>query len=400
MKGPPIELNRACVGAARIALAAMLLSCAPTCARREPAEGGARAVIVVKNRFVDPTSGDVLGTIDGIAKGPFPDAFAAPDPNEPGRYTFGSNLVVFAKDRRVVRREGARFEGDAIVYDDAKGTRRWTTPLEGRTPSQRAPDVAEAGDAVAVLLAQELRVLDAATGKTRWRSPGSRSRFLVFGALVVTAELEGDLETGKRILVARRLADGSEAFRVVLGGRNLDPARIVERGGRIVVSNRWPRSYCKIIDQEGRVELDLTEEVADVHAVGTDWLVAAEHRLARLAPGGEPVWEIAPPMKTTWLGAGFLALSSDDILVFEYGLAHDSGVGLVRVSTAGVERWRRALAPLGVPHSEYYHAGYVLLDREQLIVVSQGSSGSFVELVEPAKGAQLRRWTYKESALK
>lgn len=180
-----------------------------------------------------------------------------------------------------------------------------------------------------------------------------------------------------------------------LGGRHLDPSRIVERGGRILVSDRWPRAYCKIIDQQGRVELDLAEEVADVHAVGTDWIIAAEHRLARLAPGGNPVWEIAPPMATTWLGAGFLALSPDDILVFEYGLAHDSGIALVRASTDGVERWRRALLPLGVPHSEYYHTGYVLLQREQLIAVSQGSSGSFVELVNPATGAQLRRWTYK-----
>jgi hypothetical protein len=51
----------------------------------------------------------------------------------------------------------------------------------------------------------------------------------------------------------------------------------------------------------------------------------------------------------------------------------------------------RDAEPLGVSHSEYYHVAYVELRGPQLVVVSQGSYGDFVEVRNVATGGKLAR---------
>jgi hypothetical protein len=57
----------------------------------------------------------------------------------------------------------------------------------------------------------------------------------------------------------------------------------------------------------------------------------------------------------------------------------------------GTVAWQTFCAPLGVGHSEYYHRATVAVEGEQVKVISRGSYGAFVEVLDTKSGRQIRR---------
>lgn len=71
----------------------------------------------------------------------------------------------------------------------------------------------------------------------------------------------------------------------------------------------------------------------------------------------------------------------------------DSGVQVMRLRPqAGEQVWQADCDPLGVGHSAYQHEAKVeITDGKYLKVMSKGSEGSFVELLDLGSGRHLSR---------
>jgi len=366
------------------ALLLQLSACSARCGDGGPSPS---PVVVVQQRLVDARSGEVLGPLPpapGLDS--YGDRDAVPEPGEQGSYAIGP-FVVATRRPWTRLRAGARMarEIDAVVFDEPTGARRWAFSLAGAPRVATGQDVAAVGDAVAVLLQSELLVLDAATGARRWSAPGRHEEMIGVGALVVTSDPAAD------VVAARRVTDGAEAFRLPFPG---PVTSLRERQGHLVMLEWAGRHGATIVDGGGHVVLHLREAVADVQRLGEDWLVAGRWQLSRVSPGGQLRWALAPALEGDASDAAFVTVGADDTIVIQWDGGSDSGVGVARVTAAGVDRWRHVAEPLGVPHSEYYHQCYALLDGGALVVISQGSGGSFVERLDAATGSLLDRWRY------
>jgi hypothetical protein len=86
-------------------------------------------------------------------------------------------------------------------------------------------------------------------------------------------------------------------------------------------------------------------------------------------------------------------LPGGDLLAFLYGEISDSGVRVMRLRPDGTVVWQSFCAPLGVSHSIYRHDASVAVEGGQVKVVSRGSYGEFVEVLDAQSGRQIRRTT-------
>jgi hypothetical protein len=332
-----------------IAGAALLVAALGCRTATEPAGADdAARVVLVNSRFVDTRSGDVLRLVAGADS----DAMALPIAGEPGHYELG-RLVVSVFDGCAIQpsRSELRFEGDDLVRSDVSDTTIWRAHLATTGRRERGNEAVVSNDAVVAVDGIDVLGLDRATGDPRWRSMG-----------------------------------------LLLAG---SPARLVAHDTHVAVNGG---SFLYVLDGAGRVGAAIEdEEILGVAPIGPDWLVATDRRIARLGSRGRTAWEVAPPFALSPLlsTVGFVALPDGGLVAYGYMAFGDSGVGVVRVSgDEGREMWRRVVDPLFVEHSEYTHRAYAVLLGSELIVVSQGSGGSFVEAVSLESGATLRRWRY------
>jgi outer membrane protein assembly factor BamB len=91
-------------------------------------------------------------------------------------------------------------------------------------------------------------------------------------------------------------------------------------------------------------------------------------------------------------GGGLVEVDGGDVVAFSYGPISDSGVRLTRLNAAtGKVVWRANCAPLGVPHSRYWHTAAAIVEGDRLRVTSWGAAGTFVEVLDLQTGKQLRR---------
>jgi len=94
--------------------------------------------------------------------------------------------------------------------------------------------------------------------------------------------------------------------------------------------------------------------------------------------------------------AGVVPIDGGDIVVYAWIEIADSGVAVTRVSGEnGKTVWHRDLEPLGAVHSKYRHVAYAEVRDDELVVVSQGSYGSWLEVLDSQSGRKKRRWSYE-----
>jgi outer membrane protein assembly factor BamB len=342
--------------------------------------------VLVGHRIVEPQTGKVKQELADLAGG-------KATPLGVGHYAIGSSVVDTRTGSVTPEPAFPRIESGKVLGRTATGG-QWSFPLTG-VRSVRPPDLAVTKRMVVVAVDSELIGLDRKTGKVRWRIAAPNDRLHAAGDVVVSVDSNGALPANtNRWLIARRPSDGSEVFRVELP-HDSDPEALVDVGSFLLVRNdRSPASM--LVDRTGHVVLKLDERISAAERLQGDWLVVTEKRIARLSPKGETRWELPGFANDFVMGSGVVMLPDGDAVFYNFGRISDSGVELARVALHdGKVRWRRRTEALGVGHSEYHHVAYVRrIPNEELAVVSQGSAGSWLEIVDVETGKERRRWTY------
>lgn len=121
-------------------------------------------------------------------------------------------------------------------------------------------------------------------------------------------------------------------------------------------------------------------------------LVLNASDVSRFSPDGGVEW--TTPTRTSRLqtSGGLITLEDGGVVALCYHRMSDSGAQLVRLdSRTGERTWESYCSGLGVFHSEYYHVADVQAVGEHLRVMSRGSSGAFVEILELKTGKSVGR---------
>jgi hypothetical protein len=113
--------------------------------------------------------------------------------------------------------------------------------------------------------------------------------------------------------------------------------------------------------------------------------------VVRVTPKGTVRWTVAMK-EASHSSGGLVDIRGGDMLAFMYCPISDSGVELVRLTPAtGEVVWRAMCKPLGVSHSKYRHSAAVTIEGDRVRVMSNGSFGDFIEVVDLATGKRLER---------
>jgi hypothetical protein len=130
---------------------------------------------------------------------------------------------------------------------------------------------------------------------------------------------------------------------------------------------------------------------------GTDRVCLTSRHVARVSPAGKVLWLV--PFKQPYpIGDGGLTkLQGGDLLAFRFAPLWNSGVDLIRLSPAtGKVAWSSRCAELvGVAHSAYRHAATIAIAAHLIRVTSEGSAGTFIEILYVETGRQIRRTVSK-----
>jgi outer membrane protein assembly factor BamB len=231
--------------------------------------------------------------------------------------------------RRVVRLDG--------------GTIRWSTSVPGDLAGGKDPHLLWDLKRVYVRHNDGITALAAQTGVVLWHAKGPTDRLVLSGELLLT--------TRDGWVTARAVSTGGEVFK-----------------------ERLPQgALAALFLGEDRVLLTGTEVV-------------------RLPRGGKARWA-TPLLQSDWLGdGGLVEVAGGDLVAFSYCPISDSGVQLARLNGAtGEVVWRAGCAPLGVKHSKYKHDAAVAVEAARLRVTSDGSYGTFVEILDLKTGKKLKR---------
>lgn len=98
-----------------------------------------------------------------------------------------------------------------------------------------------------------------------------------------------------RWLVARRLRDGKEAWRVELPAR-ADPTPIEKVGRSYLVRDQ---QFAWFFHATGTVTIKLAEKLIHAHPTGDDWILSTDKRIARLDSHGIERWRVPPTARSS-----------------------------------------------------------------------------------------------------
>jgi len=262
--------------------------------------------------------------------------------------------------------------------------------LGGELGGVRPPHILADSERVYVAGDDGVTALSTQTGDVVWHSRGPKERMLLSAELLIATECGSSkaLEANGHWVTARAVADGGEVFKLRLPAELNDPLPIWEFGGLFVVEDE---GRAVLIGRDGRLRHQLDNTVLGGVRLGDDVVLLMGGKVARLAPSGTPRWSI-PSSGVDTDDGGIVSLPDGDLVEYDFGVVSDSGVRLKRFDPSdGATRWETFCRPLGVAHKSYLHFATVVLDADQLKVISRGSYGSFVEWLDPSTGRHIRR---------
>jgi hypothetical protein len=283
-----------------------------------------------------------------------------------------------------------------IDFDPPGPPPEWSTHLDGDLGRGRDPHLLHDADRVYVTHGDGVTALDARTDKVLWHSAGPGDRMLLSGDLLLATDCRmADRLGGGRWLTARVVATGAEVFRVGLPLEDFDPLPIEEVAGLFLVQV-WGvgsgKGAAVLIDRQGKVYHRFDRQVVAGKSLGRDRVFLTSRDVVRVSPGGEVAWSVPFPYPEWIAGGGLLEFPGGNLLAFLYCQIADTGVQVVRLDPAGGKQVWQAYCPgLGVTHSGYEHQAEVEIDGGLVKVISRGSCGTFVELLDLDSGRQLGR---------
>jgi outer membrane protein assembly factor BamB len=308
---------------------------------------------------------------DEVRQSKNPDEHEAPIPGD------GASVVVINHvTKRLLRR-------------DASGKEQWSIPLGDATGSVRPPYLLV--DARRAYVAKDgVTAFDVTNGQQVWHADGACDRMLLSGDQL--------LATDHRVLVARSPANGADIFscQVPSADEQFDPAPVKVVAGLYLVQTyvRKVRGATRafLVDRKGNVRQHFDWLILDGIADGEDRVFLTDVELLRVADDGAVRWR-SPFQNGIGLSDGkILPVPAGDLVVCSYCPVADSVVRVGRFDrTTGEEVWQVSCNALGVAHSEYRQQTSLSISRHLLTVTSDGSYGSFVEVLDLETGRQLAR---------
>jgi outer membrane protein assembly factor BamB len=363
------------------------------CQQNPPAEQVAHTPFVIGNRIV-AEDGKVLRVLGQVSEG------AQAVPVGPHRFevsgfsvdTATSSVTAVYPSAAMQRVDGSDHDY-TLVRTEPDGRTRWSTAVQG-VRSVRPPDIAIGGGRTIAAIDVTIHAFDDATGKPVWTQPVEGDRLTIAGDNVISTFCNEP--THDHWLIANALVDGKERFRIALAD-GCDPWVAVV-GERIYVVEEHKPAHTLIFDFAGKQLAKLDEQVQGAHlaAWGTasrarsdgTRVLLTDKRVLAIDAAGKVVWR-GPATRNSFVGgADFAELPGGDLIVANYGAISDSGVDVVRLRGDGSVMWHASAAPLMVSHSEYLHLAYIEVRGNHLFVISEGSSGAFLERMSIATGAQ------------
>jgi outer membrane protein assembly factor BamB len=288
------------------------------------------------------------------------------------------------------------YRKERMTRRDPAGRLLWVAEVGPGLGMHREPHLLHDAARIYLSHGDGITALDAKTGKVAWHRSGPYDRLHLSGNLLLATDCSvhdaGD--KAGRWLIARAADTGAEVFKVALPVKDFDPWPIRELTGLFLVQagpSFAAGGEALLLDRKGTVRYRFPHPVLDGRTIGEDRVFLTTHDLCRVDARGKRTWRIAEAHGDP-LGGGGLVSAAGELLIFRFGAIHDSGVQLMRVDPrTGKQRWSATCKPLGVGHSKYLHRASVTVDAQRLLVISRGSYGSFVEVLDLGTGKQLER---------
>jgi outer membrane protein assembly factor BamB len=279
-------------------------------------------------------------------------------------------------------------ESHRVIRQDAAGKLLWEVKLDGELESGRA-----VWDQDRVYLAHNdgVTALAFATGKVLWHSDGSsQCCMLISGDLLVAA----GYDVTSTWVYARSVTDGAKVFKTAFPGKDFEPISLQPAADLFAVVSFEPigrpgESF--LLDRWGRVRHRFDRQVVAGLRQGDFRLILTSTALVRVTIDDQVRWKLR---LDNWFkgDGGLVELPGGDVLVFRYSRYSDTGVEVLRVNaSSGDKVWDVDCPGLGVTHSKYGHRASVGVRGGKVYVTSRGSSGTFVESLDPETGLQLKR---------
>jgi len=327
-------------------------------------------------------------------------ASAQPEPAEQttNYYDNPSRAVLPGGDRIFLGENANR-----VQRRDAAGHVKWTTLLTGYLGSTRPPHLQADAQRVYITHNDGVTALDAGTGATLWHSPGPADRMLLSGDLLLAADCRG-IQPGDvdpRLLLFRSAVTGQETRRVELPRDSFDALPIREVAGLFLVQRMDEVDMTGtnlLVDRNGLVQLKFDRFVISGVKRPAGRLFLTSHDVTLTSDEGKIAWSL-PFSDPQWIAdGGLLRLPDGDWMAFIFCQIANSGVEVIRFNPdTGRKMWETDCAPLpNVTHSKYEHTATVTMRGSRVTVNSQGSAGTFVEVLSAATGTQIsRQVTYR-----
>ena len=260
----------------------------------------------------------------------------------------------------------------------------WTRRFDGRLGGVRDPHIVSDDTRVFVTSYPHLIALDAKTGSTLWTSDGPTDRLFLSGNLLLATDCSrhDGPHPEPRFVMARAVDTGREVFRITLPALDFDPQPFLEING-IFVAQNWETpdgvNSAIFFDRQGNLLARRHHQIISGLPEKNGTVFLTSHELEFIGAAGQG-W-LTPFAGREWLAGGtILRFPDGDLIASLYGSISDSGARIMRVDPkTGRPRWEIQAAPLGVPHSEYYHHVTVSMREGILRIDSHGSYGDFTE---------------------
>lgn len=284
-----------------------------------------------------------------------------------------------------------------VVKEQAPGKVEWFKPLAGHLGRVRPPHLVFDAERVYVTHDDGVTALNAKNGKVLWHSPGPEDRLCLSGDLLFAAQCGESKfsEAHGHWLFGRSVQTGKVKFKVALK-KPSDPNEIRQLADLFLVQEAEEPGGAGngfLIDRQGNVQHRFDRQVIDGVKLDGDHVFLTSKDVICRSRTDQERWAVSFGRPEWIAGGGLLLLPDGDLLAFLNGCINDSGVQVMRIHPqSGEQVWQAACGRLGVPHSAYWHQAKVEICKEKYLkVMSKGSQGSFVELVDLRSGQQLSR---------
>jgi outer membrane protein assembly factor BamB len=287
-------------------------------------------------------------------------------------------------------------EKKQVTHRDAKGKVVWSTSFDEDIGGVRPPHLLWDKQRVYLTHKDGVTALDTKSGKRLWHTEGPQDGLLLSNELLLgTGSLANKDGTFSPWLFAYDTTKGIVTFKTSLAKDMSDPQSVQEIASLFLIQNREApggEGNGMLVDRQGKIRHRFDRQVVDGKKYGEDLVVVTSKNIVRVNAKDKVAWTVLFEYHQWIAGGGLADVPGGDVIAYRFGYIRDSGVDLIRFDpSTGKEKWKIHCQGLRVRHSEYYHTADVAIEGQKVRVTSNGSYGTFIEILELKTGRQLER---------